>query len=591
MFNLTTEEQAIVEKVLVQNPSPNIKPFSFYKSDMKTVAKMVEELRKIDSGNQDIKSQFVAALRSCDLINEGSAPYSLTALGTKILEIDAKMGKSTAPATQQGEDAEEDDDSQEKTDLIDGEIFAHLLKKLLSSDPQHRKPALDSFAKRLRNAQVFLSSVPLDKRSAVIDDRDLLLVLQSLNLEECEVKRYFRLSAAEQRTFRAAWDKARKAVPESSPDTFPGKMYFTYFSQVRTSGSRNLQLNARPRLQAFLRAYVAKELELGDRFPTLDDQARIKDTAAANARHTVLTPSQGTFDGPRQLLVMGCPGSGKSYYIEKQAQAGSFHKLRTIFHSETSYFDFVGSYKPTPVYEDTSVAIRDRNLEEFKLGKPLIDYTFVPGPFTLALLDAVNNPETRVMLVIEEINRANCAAVFGDILQLLDRGDDGVSEYGISPNPDLSAFLRRAGVDLTNGLHLPANLFIWATMNSADQGVFPLDSAFRRRWEYKHFGFQTTCNYGQTSLTYNMQPTAWDDLRSRINDKLLQIPGIHEDKLIGPYFLKQTEIQDSEKILHKLFHYLWDDVLRHQQGKLFNCTNLQQLSTTWNGGSGAPLNL
>ena len=124
----------------------------------------------------------------------------------------------------------------------------------------------------------------------------------------------------------------------------------------------------------------------------------------------------------RQLIVSGGPGAGKSHYVEQNLPAGS-EIFRVQFHAESSYFDFVGTYKPTPVYEASQTAMTDARGNAFIEGRPIIDYRFVPGPLVRALIGALRSPDRTVVLIIEELNRGNAAAIFGDILQLLDRGD------------------------------------------------------------------------------------------------------------------------------------------------------------------------
>jgi len=172
-------------------------------------------------------------------------------------------------------------------------------------------------------------------------------------------------------------------------------------------------------------------------------------------------------DSPRNLIVYGAPGTGKSHYLNNLLKDAN--TIRTVFHSETQNSDFVGSLKPVT------------NLE----GK--VSYQFVAGPFIKAFVSAVKQPSKQIHLIIEEINRANAAAVFGDIFQLLDRDATGRSEYEIQADELLSKYLTDNLDPAFNGLiYIPSNLIINATMNSSDQGVYPLDSAFKRRWSFKY---------------------------------------------------------------------------------------------------------
>ena len=192
-----------------------------------------------------------------------------------------------------------------------------------------------------------------------------------------------------------------------------------------------------------------------------------------------------------QQIFYGAPGTGKSHKIkndEKVKEANDKNLVfRTTFHPDSDYSTFVGAYKPTikPV-ADKYKAVAGKDEE--------ITYSFVPQAFLQAYVAAWNNPEENVYLVIEEINRGNCAQIFGDLFQLLDRDCVGFSEYPIMADNDLKKYLDGKDEEekdiLTNKdgikdgkLRLPKNLYIWATMNTSDQSLFPIDSAFKRRWD------------------------------------------------------------------------------------------------------------
>ena len=272
--------------------------------------------------------------------------------------------------------------------------------------------------------------------------------------------------------------------------------------------------------------------------------------------------------GGKNLIIYGAPGTGKSRYVEN-----SFTNLtRVVFHSEYSYYDFVGCYKPTPLYKGVEERIVDIAGNEFSLGIPLIDYRFVPGPFIEVLIKAIMNKENMYTLLIEELNRANSAAVFGDVFQLLDRDINGRSEYKVHPNVDLKKYLDSLPIVreyLKEGLFIPSNLNIVATMNSADQGVYTIDSAFKRRWQYKHIpliedGFVNE-NY---VIYYSNCEFKWKSFLKVLNAKLKEFR-IDEDRLIGPYFVNQNELKNMNLFTSKIFVYLWDDLLRHKRDAFF----------------------
>lgn len=249
------------------------------------------------------------------------------------------------------------------------------------------------------------------------------------------------------------------------------------------------------------------------------------------------------------IIYYGAPGTGKSY------RANNKHPniIRTVFHSETLTHDFIGSYKP---YVTTG-------------GN--ITYEFVPGAFINAIVKAAKNPAESVTLVIEEINRANAGAVFGEVFQLLDRDANGVSEYSIAVEKPLFDYLHNEIGLQENKLQIPGNLTIVATMNSADQGVYTLDSAFKRRWRFIYCPIDFTelpAAYDQ-EVTYGGSTYLWSDFAKRINQRLSEVR-VNEDKLIGPFFLKSDEIRDSAKMASKLLIYLWDDVVRHDCKQMFD---------------------
>jgi hypothetical protein len=270
-------------------------------------------------------------------------------------------------------------------------------------------------------------------------------------------------------------------------------------------------------------------------------------------------------DSPKNLIVYGAPGTGKSYYLNNLLKDAN--TIRTVFHSETQNSDFVGSLKPVTKLVD---------------GVTKVTYDFVAGPFTKAFITAVRHPSKQIHLIIEEINRANAAAVFGEIFQLLDRDATGRSEYEIQADEILSKYLRDNLDPAFNGMiYIPSNLTINATMNSSDQGVYPLDSAFKRRWSFKYMpiDFQD-CPKGAVDL--DGRRITWDVLAKSINDILsTEYAHLEEDRFIGPWFLNKDEVKSefSKAIESKLFTYLWNDVLRHQQrDKIFNAQNISTFS-------------
>ncbi|WP_394532815.1 AAA family ATPase [Priestia aryabhattai] len=268
------------------------------------------------------------------------------------------------------------------------------------------------------------------------------------------------------------------------------------------------------------------------------------------------------------LIVYGAPGTGKSKYLEDSFA----NTTRVVFHSEYSYYEFVGSYRPTPLYKQASGELHKFNGEKFELGEPLINYQFIPGPFIKVLIKAFQDPDTKYTLLLEELNRANAPTVFGDIFQLLDRKADGSSQYSINPNEDLNNYLMSLD-DIKHyfneGLYIPKNMSLVATMNSADQGVYVLDSAFKRRWKFKYMPIKEKgFVHEQSLIDYAGESFEWRFILNSINNKLKNLE-INEDRLIGPYFINPEEIGDNNSLASKLLIYLWDDVARYKRREFF----------------------
>lgn len=273
--------------------------------------------------------------------------------------------------------------------------------------------------------------------------------------------------------------------------------------------------------------------------------------------------------GGKNIIIYGAPGTGKSRFVQDHYE----NIRRVVFHPDYLYSDFVGTYKPTPIYRvcEADTIYYDGSI--YGNREPLIDYSYVPGPFIKTMIEAWMNPEQKYTLLIEELNRANAAAVFGDIFQLLDRNQTGYSEYKIMPSNELRIYLKSISEIATifnDGIYLPSNMDIVATMNSADQGVYVIDSAFKRRWNYKYIPLLENGFVHEDSLVqYGGREIKWKLLLRAINKKLKMLK-VNEDRLIGPYFISPDEITDPNFISEKLYIYLWDDVLRHRRGQFFS---------------------
>lgn len=265
--------------------------------------------------------------------------------------------------------------------------------------------------------------------------------------------------------------------------------------------------------------------------------------------------------------MYGVPGCGKSYTIMTKYCKNADAIERIVFHPDYTYGDFVGQILP---------------LTDMETGK--IRYEFSPGPFTRILSDAYNNPEKKYCLIIEEINRGNAPAIFGDIFQLLDRDEDGNGAYEIT-NADVADKVYIYN-QITKKIKLPSNLFIFATMNTSDQNVFTLDTAFQRRWNMRMVENDV---FKSTIAKESILGTKikWADFADTIN-KLIITKNIgmtsSEDKRLGAYFVTKNDLrlfttddgitqEEADDRNHnfpeKVLKYLWDDAFKFTRDEVF----------------------
>lgn len=290
----------------------------------------------------------------------------------------------------------------------------------------------------------------------------------------------------------------------------------------------------------------------------------------------------------KNIIYYGAPGTGKSNDLEEKSKKFDFVE-RVTFYPEYTHDDFIGCFMPCMSYvqDDTTKYISVDGTPSKIPGKPVPYYTYVPGPFTNALVAAINNPSKKVLLIIEELNRANASAVFGEIFQLLDRKDNGESKYSISISNEYSEYLSSEIETYSKGkkIKIPDNLIICATMNSADQGVNPLDSAFKRRWNFKYIPIDLSkAKHKDYEIEYANKKVTWEVFATTIN-KQLKYKDINEDKHLGQYFVTETEIVDSYKFASKILLYLFDDVLKFDRKGFFKgYKTFSDLLTAFNEG-------
>ena len=278
----------------------------------------------------------------------------------------------------------------------------------------------------------------------------------------------------------------------------------------------------------------------------IENMARLHEVEAADLPIDRVKASEAEHGG-ENVIYYGAPGTGKTYTVD-QVVDGELC-VRTVFHPDVQNSDFVGSLKPVMQGEKVS-------------------YAFAPGPFALALKSALDNPERRTYLVVEELNRAPAAAVFGDLFLLLDRDERGAGKYDVDvPSPEFRTWLFGDQEAEAGRIALPANLWILATMNSADQGVYPIDTAFRRRWRQVYVPIDyDEAPHGILDVRdtdHNRISLQWRRFVRVMNDHLTSTLSIAEDRLLGPWFATPEELDRSSRIPGKVLIYLWDDLLRH----------------------------
>lgn len=306
-----------------------------------------------------------------------------------------------------------------------------------------------------------------------------------------------------------------------------------------------------------------------------------------------------------QLIYYGAPGTGKSFTID--GMTDDENSVRTTFHPDSDYASFVGAYKPT--MENVPINSIYGESVQFATGKnghpgteKKIVYKYVPQAFLKAYVAAWSNLGTPYFLIIEEINRGNCAQIFGDLFQLLDRNNAGSSSYAIHADEDITQFLsgddkgfasfsdeqkdairsfelhkdngktQAVGQDILNGklLLLPPNLYIWATMNTSDQSLFPIDSAFKRRWSWKYMPieYNPLDKKTQQPIDWKFQIGdnlySWGQFLGKINPEIYTLTE-SSDKQMGYFFAKAdnaTGIISEDVFLNKVLFYLWTDVFK-----------------------------
>ena len=303
---------------------------------------------------------------------------------------------------------------------------------------------------------------------------------------------------------------------------------------------------------------------------------------------------------PLQQITYGAPGTGKSHGINTLLK--TTNHVRTTFHPDSDNASFVGAYKPTMVKQEKRISydvLDDDNKHE---EEEIIAYKFVPQAFIKAYVSAWKNYPKETVLVIEEINRGNCAQIFGDLFQLLDRKDNGFSSYPIDADADIAQYLCSELKDILpnegdvseinnvfsgnypdgiveqikNGtkLLLPNNLYIWATMNTSDQSLFPIDSAFKRRWDWKFVKISDA--HKNWTIHFGDEACSWWEFIKEMN-KIIAKETSSDDKKLGYFFCKPSnedkDFISEERFVGKVLFYLWNDVFKDGETKYFKVSD------------------
>jgi 5-methylcytosine-specific restriction endonuclease McrBC GTP-binding regulatory subunit McrB len=347
--------------------------------------------------------------------------------------------------------------------------------------------------------------------------------------------------------------------------------YDLFCSQVKPSGAKTPKGSSKASVPSAVDEVNTEAIDTTDSTETVD----------ADTCYDYESPSIEP-DG-ENLIIYGTPGCGKSHELANRL-AKEFPKdnrIRVTFHQDYTYTDFVGQILPM-VTDDNKVR-----------------YEFIPGPFTLALEKAIECKGEKVALVIEEINRGNAPSIFGDLFQLLDREAIGTSVYPLT-NIQITQYLQRRfpAYYTLNYIKIPANLSLFATMNTGDQNVFTLDTAFKRRWNFEKLSNKFKGDAHSDRCIPGMSNVTWENFVTAINEHMIKEGAFDsEDKQLGKYFITYTQLVDlgenddvkTRKFAYKVLEYLWNDVAKFDRERWFNISKYKTLDSVieaWTTGKG-----
>lgn len=608
LFKLVFDEYSILPRN--RKGSLKLRNLSFFSTDTKSIKQMVPYIVQLNEGQDLSTNQYYNALKNSGLIEKNN---EINEFGEMFLEF----------LFQNEREAYNNIISQRDTRKIDEKYILPLelivLLAVYTKKTQNNDLNLASF-EIIDNLNYLRTNISdslseyeqrnFDIRDVLqYEDEDFFLMLQGINYQGYEVKRLIHLR--DQITnFKDYYIEAYETCPDDDNSISADEI--NYFEQIRYFKNQYQKDNRfRVRMTFYLSlilegivfpeilsSFVFTSIEEKEEFiisnglkPIIEEYKELLDRYYKQNKEKPLTFKTGYQSNYlHNRILFGAPGTGKSYKLkndlEELMKNGGYYE-RVTFHPEYTYSNFVGTYKPVP-------RIKENNENE-------ITYDFVPGPFMRVYVEALkniksDNPKPN-LLIIEEINRANVAAVFGEVFQLLDRDGNSVSEYPIQPSEDIKKYLQETVgsefEDITE-IKIPDNMFIWATMNNADQGVLPLDTAFKRRWDFEYLDTdseesQIEGNYVVVGKGTNARRVEWNKLRKAINNRLSEL-NVNEDKLLGTFFVNKRIVvpENGHEIdadnfnsmfKHKVLMYLFEDVVKQNPKSLFeNCSNAKRYS-------------
>lgn len=426
MIQMDEAERSLLARVFETQPdlsrkgNPRLRPLSMYSSELKNL-KQVAAAVDLAAKGQTLAPQpgtaqrYGNTLSNLGLWEGGNRGVDIGAAGEKLLELAAADDGSPAFWQQHSREG--------------GRIFfEHQVDRLLDD-----RAALvnELWRETFFNVQDLLDHLSEERLRGALAEENLKEVeaLQYMDSVGTEPWRYCRLGQADRAAardlilrIRSNYDNAQPAQGDAVLET----------AMAYARAMRAYQRDVRFRVAGFVEAFLDSRAKLGEDFPRLSPRLQLTvrpRTAGQSGEAGIGSAATGrpNLPLPLQVIISGCPGSGKSEFTDKSAVGALV--IRTQFHSETTAASFVGAFRPVPVYEKAG-EIAEASGDAFEPGRPLIDYRFVPGPALTAAASAVEDPTQNVVLLIEELNRGNAAAIFGELFQLLDRDKDGIAATG-----------------------------------------------------------------------------------------------------------------------------------------------------------------